>query len=53
VSSAATPRPAGRGVAADDTLAVAAQLAARLAAPDPAQRPASAREAYALFARLG
>jgi serine/threonine-protein kinase len=46
-------RPADRGVAADDTLAVAAQLAARLAAPDPAQRPASAREAYALFARLG
>jgi serine/threonine-protein kinase len=37
----------------DGTLAAAARVAARLAAPEPLDRPASAREAYGLFAGLG
>ncbi len=42
-----------RAPAPDDVRARAARLAAWLAAPDAAQRPASAREAYAHFAALG
>jgi serine/threonine-protein kinase len=49
----APPSRAGAPAADDAARAAVARAAARLAAPDPAARPASAREAHALFARLG